>query len=255
VAIAGLTGAGRSGLRDEKRLLLIPAWNEARHLEGVLERARAAAPGFEIVVVDDGSTDATARVAAGAGARVVRHPVNLGYGAALQTGYKLALREGVDLLVQMDADGQHDPKDVTALAAPVLRGELDVAIGSRFLARGDYPMGALRDTGRRLFRWLARRLGLEVTDPTSGFQALSARALALYARDFFPSDYPDVDVLVAAHRSGLSVGEVPVEMAPGERASTLHGGIAPIYYVYKMLLSLWATAQQPAGRGRGEDTP
>jgi glycosyltransferase involved in cell wall biosynthesis len=240
---------------DARRVLLIPAWNEARHLAGVLERARAAAPGFQIVVVDDGSSDGTAGVARRAGARVVRHPVNLGYGAALQTGYKLALREGAALLVQMDADGQHDPKDVEALAAPVRRGELDVVIGSRFLALGGYEMGALRDAGRRLFRWLARRLGLDVSDPTSGFQALSPRALALYARDFFPSDYPDVDVLLAAHRSGLSIGEVPVEMGPGLRASSLHGGIAPLFYVYKMLLSLWATAQRPAGRGPGEDTP
>jgi glycosyltransferase involved in cell wall biosynthesis len=240
---------------DRRRVLLIPAWNEARHLAAVIARARAAAPGFEIVVVDDGSDDATGEVARGAGARVLRHAVNLGYGAALQTGYKLALREGAELLVQMDADGQHDPKDVPALAAPVLRGERDVVIGSRFLGRGDYEMGALRGAGRRLFGWLGSRLGLDVTDPTSGFQALSPRALALYARDFFPSDFPDVDVLVAAHRSGLSIGEVAVEMAPGVRASSLHAGIAPLYYVYKMLLSLWATAQRPAGGGPGEDTP
>jgi hypothetical protein len=253
VAVAGRT-RGRHGLIHPKCQLLIPAYNEARHLAGVLARARAAAPGFEIVVVDDGSTDATARVAAAAGARVVRHPVNLGYGAALQTGYKLALREGVDLLVQMDADGQHDPKDVPALAAPVARGDLDVVIGSRFLAHGDYEMGALRDTGRQLFRWLGRRLGLDVTDPTSGLQALSPRALRLYVGDFFPSDFPDVDVLVAAHRSGLRIGEVAVEMGPGFRASSLHGGIAPVYYVYKMLLSLWVTAYRPA-RADEEETP
>jgi len=238
---------------DPRRVLLIPAYNEAPRLAGVLDRARAAAPDFEIVVVDDGSSDGTARVACGAGARVLRHPGNLGYGAALQTGYKLALREGAGLLVQMDADGQHDPADVCALAAPVLRGELDVVIGSRFLGRGDYQMGALRDAGRRLFRQLARRLGLDVTDPTSGFQALSPRAVSLYARDFFPSDFPDVDVLVAAHRSGLRIGELPVKMGPGLRASSLHGGIAPLYYVYKMLLSLWATAQRPAGHGPGEE--
>jgi glycosyltransferase involved in cell wall biosynthesis len=240
---------------DERRVLLIPAWNEARHLAGVIARARAAARGFEIVVVDDGSSDATGEVARGAGARVLRHPVNLGYGAALQTGYKLALREGAAVLVQMDADGQHDPADVPALAAPVLRGELDVAIGSRFLGKGDYQMGAVRGAGRRLFQGLAGRLGLAVTDPTSGFQALSPAAVSLYARDFFPSDFPDVDVLVAAHRNRLRIGELPVEMAPGLRPSSLHGGLAPLYYFYKMLLSLWATAQRPAGSGSREETP
>jgi glycosyltransferase involved in cell wall biosynthesis len=236
-------------------VLLIPAYNEARHLAGVLERARAAAPGFEIVVVDDGSSDETARVAGDAGARVLRHPGNLGYGAALQTGYKFAQRAGARLVVQMDADGQHDPADIAALAAPVERGELDVVIGSRFLADPGYEMGALRGAGRRLFRALARGLGLDVTDPTSGFQALSPRALRLYVRDFFPSDYPDVDVLVAAQRGGLRVGERPVKMGPGLRASSLHRGLAPVYYVYKMLLSLWAMVQRPARRGSGEETP
>jgi glycosyltransferase involved in cell wall biosynthesis len=233
----------------------LPAYNEAERLPAVLGAVTAAAPGAEIGVVDDGSADATGEVAAGHGASVLRHPFNLGYGAALQTGYKFAQRAGARLVVQMDADGQHDPADIAALAAPVERGELDVVIGSRFLADPGYEMGALRGAGRRLFRALARGLGLDVTDPTSGFQALSPRALRLYVRDFFPSDYPDVDVLVAAQRGGLRVGERPVKMGPGLRASSLHRGLAPVYYVYKMLLSLWAMVQRPARRGSGEETP
>ena len=228
-----------------KRWILVPAWNEAERIAPLLERIRRELPGYALVVVDDGSGDETAACARQAGARVLRHAFNLGYGAALQTGYKAALRERVELLVQLDADGQHDPSDVATLAAPVERGELDVVIGSRFLGAGDYRMDALRRGGRALFQRLLRLFGLAVSDPTSGFQALSPAALALYAGDAFPSDFPDVDVLLVAHRAGLRIGERAVSMRPSPRASSLHAGLAPVYYVYKMLLALWAASARP----------
>ncbi len=233
-----------------KRVLVIPAYNEAQRIEAVLERARRALAGFEIVVVDDGSSDATGELARRAGAHVLRHPFNLGYGAALQTGYKFALQVGAELVVQMDADGQHDPEDSAALAAPVLAHELDLVIGSRFLGVGDYRMQRLRSAGRMLFRGLLQAFGLRVTDPTSGYQALSREVLEVYAGDAFPSDYPDVDVLLIAHRRGLRIGERPVQMAASPRASLLHAGFAPVYYVYKMLLSVWAASARPRSRAR-----
>ena len=244
-------------MRTPPRVLVIPAFNEADHLAGVLGDAADAARGFEIVVVDDGSHDATAAVAARCGARVLRHPFNLGYGAALQTGYKYAHRAGAVLVAQMDADGQHDPRQLPLLVEPIERGELDLVIGSRFLGRGSYPMGFARSIGRRFFRAMLRGFGLRITDPTSGFQAMSRSVLELYVTDFFPSDYPDVDVLLAAHRHGLRIGERAVDMGTGLRASTLHSGLAPIYYVYKMLLSIWATThtstrRAPAPGGPGE---
>jgi len=236
---------GTCGAAPVKRLIVIPAFNEARRLPDVLRKVAERAPGFETVVVDDGSIDATGEVAAQAGARVLRHPFNLGYGGALQTGYKYAWRVGAELLVQMDADGQHDPADALALVDPVERGELDLVIGSRFLGAGDYHMGALRSTGRALFQGIVRYFGLRVTDPTSGFQAMNRAVLELYMGDAFPTDYPDVDVLLAAHRHGLRIGERPVTMAESVRASSLHSGLAPLYYVYKMLLSVWATSMAP----------
>ena len=117
-------------------------------------------------------------------------------------------------------------------------------MGSRFLEPTAYRFGILRRTARGMFGAIAKAFGLRITDPTSGFQALGAGVLELYSREFFPSDFPDVDVLVAAHRSGFRVRECSVEMAPSVRASTLHGGLRPIYYVYKMLLSLWATSRR-----------
>jgi glycosyltransferase involved in cell wall biosynthesis len=225
-----------------KRAILIPAFDEALRLRDVLRRVAECSPDFDVVVVDDGSRDATAAVAVAAGARVLRHPFNLGYGAALQTGYKYAWRAGVELLVQLDADGQHDPTDARALLEPVERGELDLVIGSRFLGAGAYRMSALRSAGRALFQLVLRAFGLRITDPTSGFQAMNRAVLELYTGDAFPTDYPDVDVLLAAYREGLRVGERSVTMAQSVRVSSLHSGWAPIYYVYKMMLSVWAAS-------------
>ena len=231
-----------------KRVVIIPAFNEAERIGAVIERARQRLQGFEIVVVDDGSSDATAAVARAAGGRVLRHPFNLGYGSALQTGYKFAFRSGAELVVQMDADGQHDPGDAALLTAPVAAGELDLVIGSRFLGVGSYRMDPLRRAGRALFQAILRLFDLRVTDPTSGFQALSRRVLELYIGDAFPTDYPDVDVLLIAHRHGLRIGERPVHMAASSRASLLHSGFAPVYYVYKMLLSIWAASSHARDR-------
>jgi hypothetical protein len=230
----------------ERAVLIIPAYNEAASLGDVLARVAEANSGCEVVVVDDGSQDGTGDIAARAGATVLRHPFNLGYGAALQTGYKYALERNAVLVVQMDADGQHDPAQIQELAAGIRRGEYDLVVGSRFLETTDYKMGWIRGLGRRVFSALARLADLRVSDPTSGFQCMNRRVLDLYARDFFPTDYPDVDVLLTAFRNGLRVGEHPVRMAEASRASTLHGGMRSFYYVYKMLLSTFSATARPA---------
>jgi len=228
--------------------IVMPAFNEEARLPKLLAELQRALPDHELVVIDDGSRDATGDVAERAGARVLRHPYNLGYGAALQTGFKWALECGAPWVVQMDADGQHLPAEVPALVARLAAGDCDIAIGSRFLETTDYEMGAVRNAGRQLIRALGRYAGVDLTDPTSGFQALNARALALYAGDWFPSDYPDVDVRIVAARAGLRICEVPVQMAASARASTLHSGWKPVYYAYKMLLSLWAGSGRSAPR-------
>jgi glycosyltransferase involved in cell wall biosynthesis len=230
----------------KRSVLIIPAYNEAPSLGSVLERVAAADAGFEVVVVDDGSQDSTAEIAARAGATVLRHPFNLGYGAALQTGYKYALERNAAIVAQMDADGQHDPELIRALADRVRSGELDLVVGSRFLETTGYRMGVLRSLGRGVFSALARFAGLRVSDPTSGFQVMNRRVLELYARDFFPTDYPDVDVLLTAFHHGLCVGEHPVRMGEASRKSTLHGGMRSVYYVYKMLLSTFTATARPA---------
>ncbi len=222
--------------------LLLPAYNEAAHLPSVLAELATMGTGFTVVVVDDGSRDATSAVARAGGARVVRHPFNMGYGAALQTGYKFALDQGARIVVQMDADGQHDPGEIAKILAPVDAGELDLAIGSRFFPGSEYESGLARDAGRRLICFVARFLGLRLEDPTSGFQAMNREVLQLYCRDSFPYDYPDLDVLVLARRGGLRIGERPTAMRAGLRPSQLHGGLRPVYYFYRLALALLAAS-------------
>jgi hypothetical protein len=161
----------------------------------------------------------------------------------------------------MDSDGQHRPEDVPRLLDCVRRDRCDLAIGSRFLPAGSssaqeprYEMGWLRSLGRRTLCGFARLGGLDVTDPTSGLQAMNARVLELFAGSHYPIDYPDVDVLLLAHRHGLRISEVAVHMRPSPRPSMLHSGWMPIYYAYRMLLSLWALGavskqQEMTGRG------
>jgi glycosyltransferase involved in cell wall biosynthesis len=230
-------------------IIVIPAFNEAVRLPGVLEAIRRAGLAGEVVVVDDGSVDGTAARAASVGVQVVSHPFNLGYGAAVQTGYKYALERGAEYVVQMDADGQHDPAEIPRLLEPVRRGECDLAIGSRFLEDTGYRMGRVRSLGRAGLAWLGRRAGVDVTDPTSGFQAMDRAVLRLYARDFFPHDYPDIDVLVTAVRHGLRVREVSTRMCESVRQSTLHGGRRELYYAYRMLLALWAASARRDAMG------
>lgn len=231
-------------------LLIIPAYNEAGRIETVLQGIAATGTDCRVVVVDDGSQDGTGDIARRLGVTVLQHPFNLGYGAALQTGYKFALHAGADVVVQMDADGQHDPADIHELLQLIRDDRHDLVVGSRFLEISGYRMGMVRRIGRWVFSRLARLAGVRVSDPTSGFQALNRRVLEVYAEDFFPNDYPDVDVLVAAFRNGLRVGEHPVHMSEGTRASSLHGGLRPIYYVYKMMLSTWSASARVRPRNR-----
>lgn len=219
-------------------VLVIPAYRESGRVGDVVRAARRCQPDVDVLVVDDGSPDATSLEAQAAGARVVRHPFNLGYGAALHSGYCAALRSGYDQVLQMDADGQHDPE----MLGPLLRAlddGADIALGSRYLD-GRAPRSSLaRRVGTRLFAWIASRwLGARITDPTSGFQGLSRRALDSVVNDSFPEDYPDTDVLVQHHRRGLEVREVPVVMHERIGGVSMHRGARIAYYGYKMLVTL-----------------
>ncbi len=232
-------------------LVVIPAFNEAGAITKVIEGIRATDPRLAVLVVDDGSTDETAAVARQAGAPVVRLPFNLGYGTALQTGYKYALREGYDCVVQLDGDGQHEPADIPHLLAVLERGDADVVIGSRFLGEPTYRPDTARRIGMRVFRLFAFILtGVRFTDVTSGFQALDRSALRFFAAERYPADYPDADVLVMLTRAGFRVAETPVRMYAKPDAQSMHAGLRPVYYIFKMLLSMLLTVLRYEGSDR-----
>lgn len=221
-------------------LIIVPAFNEAGRLAEVIAGINRVAPGLSLLVVDDGSRDGTARVAHALGARVVSHPFNLGYGAALQTGYRHALRRGYARVVQMDADGQHDP-DSLALIVSALDLGYDLVLGSRFLGRDSYRPPFARLIGMRLFRGIASLvLGRTITDATTGYRGLSIRLVAFYdRRGIFPHDCPDANIIVRTCRAGFRVTEVPVRMRDNPAGGSIHGGLRPVVYVFKMLFALW----------------
>ena len=221
-----------------RRIAVVPAYNEAGSIASVIGELRGLDPELAIVVIDDGSTDGTARQAQLAGAKVVRLPYNLGIGGAVQTGYQYALAHGFDVAVQVDGDGQHDPREIPKLLEPILDGRADMVVGSRFAAGARYRAPFARRVGIRLFAALVSLIVRQrLTDTTSGFRAINRRGIRLFAMDY-PHDYPEVEAAVLAARHELRVAEVPVTMrvrASGTSSITLFRGL---YYMGKVTLAL-----------------
>jgi glycosyltransferase involved in cell wall biosynthesis len=237
--VLSVTSSPSAPLAAVRRIAIVPAFNEERNVGRVLDELRALDPGLDVVVVSDGSTDRTADVAAARGAHVIRLPFNLGIGGAVQTGFRHAWEEGYELAVRLDGDGQHDPAELPALVAPVVSGEADLAVGSRFVSGGGYRSSAARRVGIRI---LARVVSLiarqKLTDTTSGFQACNRRAIAVYAADL-PHDYPEVEGMVMAIKHHIRLVEVPVTMREREHGRSSIGTLASIYYMIKILLALF----------------
>lgn len=225
-----------------KILILIPAYNEGGKIARVVDGIRRVAPECDILVVNDGSRDDTAATAAAAGATVVSHPFNMGYGVAIQTGYKYAAANGYDFLSQIDGDGQHDPAYIPRLLAPVMAGDTDFVIGSRFLEVESYEPSLPRRIGMAFFRKLVSAIiGTRITDSTSGYQAFNRRVIRYFTTEVFPCDYPDADMLIILHRAGFSIREIPVRMYANVEGKSMHSGWKPLYYIFKMLLSISVT--------------
>ncbi len=227
---------------DLRHLAVVPAYNEAATVGEVVRRIHAQVPGWDVVVVDDGSTDRTADVAKAAGARVVRLPFNLGIGGAVQAGFTFAAEHGYDAMAQVDGDGQHDPAELDKLVAHMrAHPELDMVCGSRFLHEGDhrYPAPVSRRTGIHVFAFLLSVFVRQpISDPTSGFRLYNRRAIRLFAGDY-PHDYPEVEAILMLHHHRLRMEEVPVRMYQrGGGVSSISSGKSA-YYMVKVLLALF----------------
>jgi glycosyltransferase involved in cell wall biosynthesis len=231
-------------------LVVIPAYNEEGRVGRVVSELLECVDAIDVLVVNDGSADRTALEAAEAGARVVSLPVNLGYGAALQTGFKFAVRHGYELIGQVDADGQHPPAYFEALLRRMDEDGADVVIGSRFLdGDGHYQPTRARKVGMALFGGIASAVTRQhISDPTSGFQVMRAPVARFFSSEVYPSDYPDADILILLHRSGFRVSEVGVRMLPPPGKS-MHSGHRSLYYVYKMSLSILVTLLRRGSKG------
>jgi glycosyltransferase involved in cell wall biosynthesis len=227
-------------MTDLRRVAIVPAYNESGNVGRVVDELVAFDPGLDFVVVDDGSVDDTSRVAREHGARVLRLPFNLGIGGAVQTGFRYAFEQNYDIAVRVDGDGQHDPSQLGAVLAPVLAGDADIAIGSRFAGPSDgYRSSRSRRVGIRLLAWVVSRIiRRRVTDTTSGFQALNRNGIALFARDY-PHDYPEVEATVMVFRHRLRAVEVPVSMRERAAGRSSITTLRSIYYMIKVLLAIF----------------
>ena len=218
----------------------MPALNESEQIASVIRELHEVDPEAEVIVVDDGSTDSTAAEARRAGAKVLRLPYNLGIGGAVQTGYQYAFEQGFDIAFQLDGDGQHDPRQLEAIIAPVERGEADIVIGSRFLGLGQYEVARGRRVAMAVFaRLVSVIVGQSLSDTSSSFRAMNRRALRLFAHEYPHGYLETVEATVMASKYGLRLKEVPVHMRQrmfGRSSLTM-----PLasFYAFKVIVAMF----------------
>jgi glycosyltransferase involved in cell wall biosynthesis len=229
-----------------RTLVVVPAFNEEEAVAGVIDEIRRKAPWVETVVVDDGSSDRTAEVARLAGARVLRLPFNLGVGGAMRAGFRYALAEDFDVVVQIDADGQHDPGNLRELV-DALHGA-DLVMGARFAGEGEYEARGPRRWAMGMLRVILSRIaGTKLTDTTSGFRASGPRAVRLFA-EHYPAEYlgDTIEALVIAVRAGCVVRQVPVAMRVRAGGTPSHNFIKSTVYLGRAMLALLFALIRPA---------
>jgi glycosyltransferase involved in cell wall biosynthesis len=219
-------------------LVVVPAWNEEATVADTIAALTVRHPDYDVLVVDDGSTDATAATAPAAGALVCQLPFNLGVGGAMRAGYRYALRHEYDVAAQVDADGQHDPDFLPAMISRL--DEADIVIGARFAGAGDYKVGMLRGLAMKLLaRTLSRLAHTELTDVTSGFRVANRRAMTTFAAHY-PAEYlgDTVESLVIALRTGCTVRQEPVVMRLRAGGVPSHSPARAAIYLVRALVAL-----------------
>lgn len=222
-----------------KLLVIVPAYNEEESIQGVIRDLREEVSFADVLVVNDGSHDGTGRIAAGLGVKTLDLPFNLGIGGAMQAGYLYARKHDYDVAVQFDGDGQHRAHEIKKLLQPIVNGEADLVVGSRFMQPGEYKAPVMRRIGMRIFSFiLSFILKRLVTDTTSGFRAANTKTIDFFSRSY-PQDYPEVETLVLVHKRGLRLAEVPVNMGERTGGRTSITAIQSVYYMVKVMLAIF----------------
>jgi glycosyltransferase involved in cell wall biosynthesis len=224
--------------RTPETLVIMPAWNESESIGNTIREVFEFGPSCDVLVVDDGSRDNTAEVARKAGATVLQLPFNMGVGGAMRTGFKYAKNHGYSQVIQVDADGQHDPRDIKA----VLDGlqHADIAIGARFADKGNYTVRGPRKWAMKVLAWtISRVAGTTLTDVTSGFRAANIKAIRQYV-DHYPAEYlgDTIDSLVVAIRSGCTVRQVSVSMRARQGGTPSHDPMKAAIYLGRSGMAL-----------------
>lgn len=221
-----------------KKLAIIPAYNEGENIKGTVCDILKNAPDFDYIVINDCSTDNTAQVCRENNFNYISHPVNLGIGNTVQTGYIYAYRNGYDIAVQVDGDGQHDTKYLHEMAEHLIKNNLDMVIGSRFIDKEGFQSSAVRRFGINYFTCLIKICtGKKITDPTSGLRMAGKRVIEKFAKEY-PKDYPEPETVVTVLRKGYKVEEIPVIMRKRQGGVSSISPRKSIYYMIKVTLAI-----------------
>ena len=221
-----------------KTLVIIPCYNEEENIVKVVNRLKTVAPQVDYLIVNDCSTDKSESICKQNGFNFISLPINLGIGGGVQSGYQYACEQGYDITVQMDGDGQHDPKYLADVISPVMDGTLDMCIGSRFIKKEGFQTSFMRRFGINFLSTLIKMLsGKKINDVTSGFRACNKDLTAYYSKNY-AQDYPEPEAIIASVLTGFNVGEVAVEMQERMGGVSSISPLKSIYYMVKVSISL-----------------
>ena len=230
-----------------KKLIIIPAYNEEQNIVNTVRLTREMSPDFDVIVINDASTDHTGEMCEQNNIPHLNLPVNLGIGGAVQTGYQYACRHNYEIAVQVDADGQHNPEFLKIMADKLIEADADMVIGSRFIENEGFQSSFTRRLGIIFFSKLIKLLtGATITDPTSGLRMAGKRAIKLFAQDY-PSDYPEPETDVALVSRGYKVVEIPVIMNERQGGASSINFLKSVYYMIKVTLAIFVEVS----RGKG----
>lgn len=219
---------------EKKILVIVPAYNESKNISNTLQALSDVKIDVDCLVINDCSTDDTLAILKGLNVKYINLPINLGIGGGMQTGYKYAFRNGYDVAIQMDGDGQHLPEYIKDLLEPILNNESDLVVGSRFLNKEGFQSSRMRRAGINFLSFLIRLCcGINIKDVTSGFRAANRRVIELFATDY-AQDYPEPESLVTCAISGIRISEVPVIMAERRGGTSSITTIKSLYYMIKV---------------------